>query len=70
MDLESLTVGQDWSLWKKRSLESPEGAMLRKRPPLVLPLTHEEQIHGHGLTVLPPHNTALEEHTMKAKDRW
>lgn len=67
MDLESLTVGQDQSLWNKRSLESPEGAMLCERPLLVLPLTHEEQIHCHGLTVLPPHNAALEKHTMNSQ---
>lgn len=61
MAKESLTVGEDWDLWDKRSLKEPEGAMLCERPVLVLPLPHEEQIHGHGLAVLSPHNTTLAE---------
>lgn len=55
-----LTVGEDRDLWDERSLKEPERAMLCERPALVLPLTHEEQIHRHGLAVLSPHNTTLE----------
>lgn len=56
----SLTVGQNDRLWDGRSRQHPEGAMLCEGPTLVLPLSHEEQIHRHGLAVLAPHNTTLE----------
>lgn len=56
----SLTVGQERGLGDDRCLKEPEGAMLCERPALVFPLTHEEQIHRHGLAVLSPDYTTLE----------
>lgn len=56
-----LTAGQDKVLWDERRPQVPEGAMLCSRPALVIPLTHEEQIHRHGLTVLSLHHSTLVE---------
>lgn len=42
---KSITVAEDQSLRDEGSLKEPEEAMLCERPTVVLPLTHEEQIH-------------------------